>query len=284
MTDIIIDNYLEEINEDVLHELEPITSTLLYGTIAVAVNLTLLILSSKAMMKEFKDDKVLSKKVNDILGTKNWKVKIIKDKVPNALTIGNNIIYITTGLKTLLNDRELMAVLLHESYHIRDKHVLKHLLAQYPLFYLVAFILSTTGLIVPAYLFFLNIFIFNIMVNILMIPYQITMGRKHERDADAYSIKFGYAKDMISALNKLEAWYKKAIAKHECNSICRAVNKIDEMIDEHPSIRKRIAYILKQKDLYKKIMSGKFKLIKDHMLKGLGVDPKKEKEIKNKGA
>ena len=274
MDDItVFENYLKEEN---LQEFDPITSTLIYGSVAVAINLTLLLLSTKEMMKAFKDDPKLSKLINNVLGESGWKVKVIKEKVPNAMVIGPKAIFITTGLINVLNERELIAIMLHEAYHVKDYHVVKEVAVRYPLFYIVLFIMFSTGIVLPWYFFFINILLFNIMINILIIPYNITIGRKHESDADAYSIKYGYGDDMISALNKMEKWYQKEIKKDECGAVCRAIRKIDVMIDEHPSIKKRIEYILKEKELAKKIMKGQFKIVKNYILNGLGVNSEKE--------
>lgn len=279
----ILETYLDDINKNTLKEADPITSSLIWGSVAVAVNITMLLLSTKVMMKEFKDNKKHTNKLNKVLGRTDWKVKVIKEKTPNALTVGNKVVFVTSGLINMMTDRELIAIMLHEAYHIKDLHVYKQLAVQYPLFYIVVFIMCSTGLIAPAYLFFLNILVFNIMLNTLMIPYKITMGRKHEKNADAYSIKFGYSKDMISALNKLERWYKKELSKHKCGVICRTIEKIDEAIDEHPSIKKRVEYILKQKEIWQKIASGKFKIIKNYILTEFGIDSKKIEKI-DKGA
>ena len=272
----LVENYLVKVNEEHLQE-DPLSVALIYGSISVAINLTMVLTSTYIMMKSFKDNKKLSKKLNDVLGTTNWKVKIMKEKMPNAMVIGPKAVFLTTGLIDLMNPRELMSIMLHEVYHVKDWHIQKQLAVQYPLFYIVIFIMASGVAFPMGPLILLNMLIFNIMINALMIPYKITIGRKHEKDADAYSIKFGYGKDMISALNKLESFYKKAMKDQKCGSVCKAIEKINEAIDEHPSIRKRVEHILKQSDLFKKVMSGKFKVVKDYILTGLGVD--KEKQI-----
>jgi len=47
-------------------------------------------------------------------------------------------------------------------------------------------------------------------------------------------------------------------------------------------LKKRIENILKKKETWQRISSGKFKVIKNYILDGLGIDSKKAKEVKGK--
>lgn len=264
-----IDKYLNQIQEDQIQELEPVTTAVLYiGTKLVILNFAMFLLMTYSLKKSMKVDKKLTKKINKILKKSKWIVHIVPDKSPNAFAIGGNHIFITTGLKKMLNEREVEAVLLHEVYHNKGLHIYKKMAYDYPLFYLMAaaavYITVGTG-----GNFILGFMAFILMSKVAGIPYAISVGRRHESKADEYAIQFGYGRDLANALKKLEKQYLKLMAKKECGKICQLSEKIGEAIDEHPPIKKRIETILKKADKLKAVLKTmSFKKIRDFIMKG----------------
>lgn len=253
----------------ILKEFDPITTGIIVGTGLVVVNLAILlyqtgifIIATKPMV-----DKKLTKKINDFLKSNKWKVIIIKEKTPNAFVMGPRIICITSGLMKLCNDREVMGVMLHEAWHVKDLHVYKQLAYKYPFFYLIAFLITTV--VVSTGIPILGLLAGFIMFNIYDIPYSIIMGRRHERAADSHAAKMGYGDDLISALNKLEKWYRSKIKNQPCDKVCQIIVKIGEAIDEHPPIKNRIENILKSKELAKLVLKKSYIKILKFIKKGL---------------
>lgn len=265
-----IDKYLNQIQEDQIQELDPITmGTLAVGSSLVITSFISFLLMASAMKSRTLVDKKLSIRLNKILNQANqYIVHIVVDKDPNAFAIGGKHVFITTGLKKFLNPREIDAVLLHEVYHNKGLHIYKKLAYEYPLFYLaVAGALTvsagTGGNLILGFLAFVMI------TKIAKIPYAISVGRRHERKADEYAVQFGYGKELANALKKLEKHFLKLMAKQECDKICQLLNKINQAIDEHPPTKQRIDTILKKADKLNKVLkSVSFKKIRDFVLKG----------------
>lgn len=253
-------------DDTILKEFDPLV---MVGVAVVAVQLAVLLFQTGLFIRTTKpmEDKKLTKKINKFLKSTKWKVILIKEKAPNAFVIGPRIICITSGLLKLLNEREVMGVMLHEAYHVKDLHVYKQFLYKAPLFALLIMItlsmVITTGPSVLGYMLSL------IMFKTYKIPYQIIMGRRHEQAADSYAAKMGYGDELVSSLNKLEKWYRSKIKNQPCDKICQIVNKINEAIDEHPPIKNRIENILKSKELPKLVMKKSYIKILKFIKKGL---------------
>jgi len=257
------DKYLNQIQE-----FEPVTATIAIGSALVIANLITFLLASSEMEKLFKLNKPLTKRINNILGTTKWIVHLVKDTTPTAFSIGKGRhVFITTGLQKMLAKREVDAVLLHEVYHSKALHTYKNLAYKYPLFYLIA--AAAVSLPFTGGLPILGVLAFILMMKVHGIPYEITLGRRHERKADEFAVKLGYGSELISALKKVEKLYLKQIAKRECGRICQMAEKIDNAIDEHPPLKKRIEAILKKTDkLNKAVKSMSFRKIRDFVIKG----------------
>jgi len=257
-------------DDHILKEFDPIIlSAIGVGVGIVAIQLALLLFQTGLFIRAAKPmtDKKLTKQINSFLKSTKWKVIVIKEKAPNAFIMGPRIICITTALMKMLNKREVMGVMLHEAWHVKDLHVYKQFAYRAPLFALILMVVLaaalTPGGSAPAYLMALILF------NTYEIPYSIIMGRRHERAADSYAAKMGYGDDLISALNKLEKWYKSKVKSQPCGKVCQIINKIDRAIDEHPPIKNRIENILKSKELSKLIMKKSYIKIIQFVKKGL---------------
>ena len=213
-----------------------------------------------------KVDQKLSAKLNAIIkemGVKKvFKVHVVGQKGPNAFTPGGSHVYITSGLLKILTEREALAVLLHEVYHAIDLHIVKKMATEFPLYYIAAPIAVAAGATLALPLAFITgLVVFTIMMGILTIPLKITMGRKHEYDADNYAVKAGYGSEIASALSKLEKEYVRLTQGQSCGKVCQVVNRIEEAMDEHPQTRKRIEVALKNTEILKAIAKARVSAI-----------------------
>jgi Zn-dependent protease with chaperone function len=255
--DYLVESYIEtlEIKDELIQEFEPISGSIIaagaiVGGISVVVNIISVLLAVANIKRETKLDKKWSERLNKILGTNDWRVHKIPDKVPNAFSVGGKYVFITTGLEKMMTQREVEAIMLHEVYHSEAKHVPKKLAYESPFFFMVVFIAFTTW--AAAGIPFLGIIIYLLLRSVPNIAYAWLAGKRYELKADENAIKYGYQDEIISSLKKMENEMRKATAHMECGLICRAVNKIDEAIDEHPPVRKRVENVLrKSKELAK---------------------------------
>jgi Zn-dependent protease with chaperone function len=259
-----------QIQEEVLQEFEPIsgsilaTAGLVAGAAVIADIITTLIAVAQ-YRNQVKVDKVWSKRLNNILGTNDWKVHLIPDKWPNGFSVGGKHVFITTGLVKEMTQREVEAIMLHEVYHSQAKHVSKRIAYEAPFFYMIVFIGMTITLSVS--IPFLGVLAYLVMRSIPHIAYAVLAGRRHEIKADQNTVKYGYGDDLISSLNKVEKKMKEQISSGDCGFLCKAINKINDAIDEHPPIQKRIEQVLKKsKELDKMAKSKNFRRIKKFVM------------------
>lgn len=259
--------------EQNLQEIEPVS--VLFGAatiglgaaiIMTAARLVALLLQTAVFSATAKQihDKVLTKEINKILGKTKWKVMIIKDKSPNAFVVGPRVIMITTGLKKMLTHRELIGVMLHEAWHVKAFHVYKQIFYKFPL--LAAVFTAAIATVMVGGGAWLALLIFVILRRVTEIPYDLTVGRRQETKSDSYAVKMGYGKELASALSKLEKTYLKGMKN--CVGVCKIVSKIDEAIDEHPPLKKRIEKILKDSEMVKALASRNAAKIKKIVIKG----------------
>ena len=258
----------DQIQENIIQEIEPISTALVIGSAIVLSHFILLINSTYDISKSIKINKILSEKTNKVLKSGNkWIVHIINDKSIAAFSFGfGRHIFTSVGLIELLNERELMSVLLHEAYHNTKKHTYKELMYKYPLFYIASFVAittaSTTGLIFAGVL---SLFMILKMSDIL---FNITFGRRMEYNADSFAATYGYGDDLISSLEKIKTIVKKKIKNKSCGRICKIIQKIDRAIDEHPTMKNRIENVLQQnKEIKNAAQTRSFGKIKDFVLK-----------------
>ena len=96
---------------------------------------------------------------------------------------------------------------------------------------------------------------------VMKIPLTLLLYRKHEYDADNYAVKAGYGKEIASSLSKLEKAYIKATQGHKCGVFCKVIRRIEETMDEHPPLRKRIEKAMEDAKLLKAIAKGQVSAI-----------------------
>lgn len=264
-----LDKYLAEIQDDYIQEFEPITTGLAISSVIAIGSLITILVSTAAIKKDlgrFKPNKEWSSKLNTVLGSNEWKVHLIKDKLPNAFTIGGRHVFITYGAFDLLTEREIIAFLIHEAYHDISNHVPKSIAYKFPFLFMVLSIALTTGFAAGGFLVgsMLAYLIWTLLKGIPDAAVALISGKRFEKEADKYTIKFGYGDDLISALKKIERYYQKRVRGMPCGIICKASRKLDEIIDEHPPTAKRIEVILKkQKELAQVVKTANFKKIKN---------------------
>lgn len=200
--------------------------------------------------RNFKINKDLTNRLNEILKRKNitdrqYSVGVIPDKAPNAFVFTDPIVYVTSGLVKMATDRELEAVLLHEVSHIERKDSTKRILADAAMTYPAVYIFLNLGQAFPViYLPFIGLIMFILIQHLIIAPYKITIGRMDEIKADQFAAKYGYGQELIDLLKKMEKYYISRSSPKK--SIIR---KFNEMLDEHPSLEKRVQKILEQKEI-----------------------------------
>ncbi len=239
------------------------------GSTLVLANLILVFMEIRDIKKTTKKSPKHSKMINDVLGTKDWQVNLVKDPAPNAFAAGGKYVFLTTGLLKHLNDREITAIMLHEAYHNKKKHLWKQLAYDYPFYYLLLYLIT---FVFSPFTFFLAYLTFKIGLAIVRIPYKIIIGRKHEYQSDDYAVKYGYGKELVSSFKKFEQLIQKHMSKQKCGKLCKIVAKLDKVLDEHPSFKNRIEKVLKNKQTMKGLVSGNFGKIKNSIVKAIGVE------------
>jgi len=256
-----LDTQLQVIQGEELTEFDPLTGTLAIGTGYLVGSLAFFFLLVGSMINSLKTDKPLTDKINAILNSGNrWVVHRFPDKSPNAFALGmGRHVFVTDGLIKLLSERELEAVLLHEVHHNKNKDTYKQLAYKHSFFYLIAFLALSTNS------FPLAILVFLLLTRVNDIAHARLLGRRAEAKADRHAVEHGYAKDLISALEKIDNFVKQQMRKKPCGKICQIERKLSEMIDEHPTTKKRVELILRQADKLTKLKT--FKRIKNTLVR-----------------
>jgi Zn-dependent protease with chaperone function len=242
--------------ENQLQEFEPI-SMATGGVIAsavlipLAIDLAGLFFSFQLMIRTTKEDKKLSKKLKSILKDgKDWKVFIIKDGTPNAFAMVRPYIFLSSGLVRMMNEREIIAIMLHETGHITNMHIWKDVATKSSLIALLfTTVAALSGPIALGALLFIW-FTFETPEMILQGVLMRTMGRAEERQADNIPVKYGYGDDFISSLRKIEKVYQKMLKRHCTTFVCKTRERISSLLDEHPPIKQRVENILKDKETW----------------------------------
>lgn len=251
------DKYLEEIQP--VQEMDPLTTvavgTLAVGTLRLASNLISFLLITSALVKQIKVDPKQTKQLNNILKGSKWVVHSYPEKSPNAFAIGGKHVFITTGLTKILNQKEIDAVLLHEVFHNKDLHIWKQFASDHSFFYLVVFV--SLSIAFSTGLFYLGAVAFVLSNSLYRVLYNRLVGRKHEIKADEFAVKYGYGKELISALDKMEKIVQKMQSKKYCGNLCQVERKISDAIDEHPPFKKRVEMILRKTDELGKVIKSK---------------------------
>ena len=199
-----------------------------------------------------------------------WEVKEYGDanETPNAFTYGTNSLYISSSLVKLLNEREAMAVILHEAGHTNYYHVAKSIAGEniFMSFLMSVLIFVTHGQFATGLAIGFPFWWLYHATGGFFIPN--FFSRMHEWEADDYAHKYGYAKDLATALTKMGKYYNANMQK--CTSLlCTIVRTTEELFSTHPDIRDRIEVSLKKSK--NKNLKGLF----SETIKSLGINPLK---------
>jgi len=233
---------------------EDILSNVYIGTMLISKLLTFFSISNH-LVNLAKIDKKLSKKLSKIIKEK-IDIRIIKDnKIPNAFCYGS-MVFITTKLLKMLSEREITSVLIHE---IKHKKAIHHYKIELGKTGLTAIIIKAVGKKIDPFksstpTLSVYAFLFCIMFGLISssILTNIFIQRRYEYQSDTYTTKFGYGKELISSLKKLEKFYTSKNPPLKCETIaCKMILKLEELISSHPSLEKRIENILKSEELNK---------------------------------
>lgn len=208
-----------------------------------------MILSKSALNgTPFSVDKDLTDKMRKITGDNDIVVKeILLDDYINAFNDGTPDLYYSREFEKQvgLNENEIIAILLHEYGHYKEKHVSKTVrdfaigITAFNVVIGAIMIMIPPKFFVPAYTI-----ISNVIMNV--IGYKVTnrFRRYTEFTADEYTIKYGYGKYYISGAKKwieflIRNYCPPDLGKDEC---IRRMNK-RFMFDEHPPEEERIKNI-----------------------------------------
>jgi len=174
------------------------------------------------------------------LGIKNYGIYLVNMNQCNAASIGLpgiNYVILTSRLISCLNERELMAVIMHEVGHIMHGDSAKTLflisLAQLVNITLITYVIPIMRL--PA----IPILITTILIELLTITLTMKLS---EYAADKYAMRFVQGKDLATALIKV-AW------RELHNELTSGKIKKLRTFNTHPTVSARLIRIIKETQL-----------------------------------
>ena len=218
-------SYDEKLNESVL----------VYGIIMLVYKLIkmILIINYKTYVKNAQRNIELEERLTNIIGSHKTKIYTTTDKkFPAGAAI--NQIFIGPKIFDVMTDRELMAVILHEQYHITNKHAIQYILFD---------ILPVIG--------YMNLGSWLMAILIPLVSKYIlnkTYFKNFEKNADNYAVKYGYGVDLSTALEKLSEISELTKLNKNNSLIKKIIYKIQKIFDKHPSVEDRINATLNNVD------------------------------------
>jgi Zn-dependent protease with chaperone function len=238
------------IEQNILNEFDDKDKTrlfisFLFSVVFITTKLIVSTLITNIMYKKpAKVDKEFTKKFQELTNDKDIIIKKLNMKEPNAFFAGGKFLYYTSGIKKIMNENELMAILIHEYGHYKGKHLIKRNV-----------ILGITQLITLT--FFTSKYFKSENRNFLWgglslagieeIGYDSIIGKQHEYFADSYTVQYGYKKHMISALRKAEKYVRNELCKDMTKGDCDVLMSNMSLLNEHPEFKKRIKNIMDTK-------------------------------------
>ena len=200
--------------------------------------------------------------VRKITGKKYF-IRTLNIKEPNAFCFGGfgSSIFITKGLLDICTEGETIALCLHEAGHITTLDSIKSLTFELTSLGFVGYLirnnikkLVASNISSPAKII-ISCFCILLFGLLTRETTGILVGKLHEYRADTAAAKYGYGKELIQALGKLENWVKNYKFKIYGNpsKFELAMTKLTGIIDVHPSTENRIKNLLTKVELYETI-------------------------------
>ncbi len=181
----------------------------LYGGIITAVisfiGFFLGKLVSKGLRKGAKLDAASIKTIAKITG-EEVEIYSVPSTNPNVFMDGSKIYYTRPGITNVLTKKELTAVLLHEYGHVKEGHDVRKKKVVVVSDIIVIGLMTGIGALLPAAPI-VPIVLKALMVAGIASSAKLTSkyhSKPAEFVADSYSKKYGYHREMMSALRKLE--------------------------------------------------------------------------------
>ena len=180
-----------------------------------------------------------TRKIREITNDNKIEVYVDTSKAINAYYAGGRKLYITRGMISFLNnDDEVMACLLHEYGHKIKRHLLKqYLFSMGNMSVAIMIMMSVSHALTGLGLGLLT-------KRLLSVLFDITIGRRHEYQADAMTKKYGYDKHLIRAFLKIDKYVRKRICMDMNQRQCEARIRELHRWDEHPTFIQRIRALL----------------------------------------
>ena len=204
-----------------------------------------------------KESLEISKLVNEPV--KCYKLNI--KNVYNAVVISGGKCYITESLYKDLSKREVIAAFLHEFGHLKKKHIIKRQGVDVTIgtvaYFSLNFLFTAFTGVFAGFITFLFAFISN------KIGFDISniLSRKHEFVADEFAKKYGYEKELVSVLKKIEINVRKKLCKGMSEQTCQDL--LDRASTTNPKTRERIEKLLDNKLIRKAAAYLSIETIKD---------------------
>lgn len=268
--------YLEieiKITEEYLNKLNESGAAMIAGlTILKLIFAVLIRLVFKSQTK--KREHELENKLY-MVTKKRYNVFSLKDDAPQAYVIEwfKNNIYITTGLMKIMNEREIMAIMIHETSHVINRDVVKKVSVEFGgSVFLTALFASLESLAFKSKNPVIAIgslsvsFLAASILMTLMMTQSTKWYKRQETAADVSVVKYGYAKDLISALNKIEKYKKKQykdFAKKNPDVDLEKLDKGLKQLEDHPEHKDRVKRLLEEEKLYVAMVNGNLVEVKN---------------------
>lgn len=146
-----------------------------------------------------------------------------------------------------LETDEIVGVLAHEVGHYKHRHTLQNLLTALLqtllLFWLFSLVIDSRAIASAACAtepsFWVNMMVFGLLlspINQVVSVLLNIVSRRHERQADAFALHYGYGPAEASALKKIAAQALSNLTPHPAVVFCRY---------SHPTLAERVAYLQK---------------------------------------
>jgi len=271
----ILDEYLEHLNESLFSKTLTARDILAIIELIISILFFLLFL---AYIFSISNNRKLSKKIYEITGVK-YPVKILPEKVPNAFCFGGlgKTIVVTKGLMDLYTEREVIAVCLHEVGHITSLDTVKNIVVASGSigiggYTTLKFIDATSKTVKSNRI--LTVFTYVLVVLLFFwvatkVP-GILFGKVQEYKSDRNAVKYGYGRDLMSALAKLDKYIQNEFKKQKPNKLTILFDKLQRLLDVRPSIKNRIDKLLESVEVYEAMLKHDKeqlkKLVKKYLL------------------